>query len=57
LSHAGGWAWLSPGASDRPALPPLKAFGQQCDFQGGIAAATARLIKIADIEGDVFPEK
>jgi crotonobetainyl-CoA:carnitine CoA-transferase CaiB-like acyl-CoA transferase len=43
LAHAGGWAWLSPGASDRPDLPPLKAFGQQCDFQGGIAAATATL--------------
>src|SRR5262245_47044804 len=42
-AHAGGWAWLSPGASDRPDLPPLKAFGQQCDFQGGIAAATATL--------------
>ncbi len=43
VAHAGGWAWLSPGASDRPDLPPLKAFGQQCDFQGGIAAATATL--------------
>lgn len=43
LAHAGGWAWLSPGASDRPDLPPLKAFGQQCDFQGGLAAATASL--------------
>jgi crotonobetainyl-CoA:carnitine CoA-transferase CaiB-like acyl-CoA transferase len=43
VAHAGGWAWLSPGASDHPELPPLKAFGQQCDFQGGIAAATATL--------------
>jgi len=43
VAHAGGWAWLSPGASDRPDLPPLKAFGQQCDFQGGIAAAAATL--------------
>lgn len=43
LSHAGGWGWLSPGASDRPDLPPLKAFGQQCGFQGGLAAATASL--------------
>jgi crotonobetainyl-CoA:carnitine CoA-transferase CaiB-like acyl-CoA transferase len=43
VAHAGGWAWLSPGASDRPDLPPLKAFGQQCDFQGGFAAATATL--------------
>ena len=29
LAHGGGWAWLSPGASDRPDLPPLKAFGHQ----------------------------
>jgi crotonobetainyl-CoA:carnitine CoA-transferase CaiB-like acyl-CoA transferase len=43
LSHAGGWAWLSPGALDNAALPPLKAFGQQCGFQGGLAAATATL--------------
>src|SRR5262249_32171050 len=43
VAHAGGWAWLSPGGSDRPDLPPLKAFGQQCDFQGGLAAATATL--------------
>ena len=43
LSHAGGWAWLSPGALERADLPPLKAFGQQCDFQGGLAAATAAL--------------
>src|SRR3954469_23689009 len=33
LAHGGGWAWLSPGASDRPDLPPLKAFGHQADFQ------------------------
>jgi crotonobetainyl-CoA:carnitine CoA-transferase CaiB-like acyl-CoA transferase len=43
LAHGGGWAWLSPGASDRPDLPPLKAFGQQADFQGGLAAAVATL--------------
>lgn len=43
LSHAGGWAWLSPGALERAELPPLKAFGQQCEFQGGLAAATATL--------------
>ncbi len=43
LTNGGGWAWLSPGASDRADLPPLKAFGQQADFQGGLAAATAAL--------------
>jgi len=43
LTNGGGWAWLSPGASDRPDLPPLKAFGQQADFQGALAAATVTL--------------
>jgi len=43
VAHGGGWAWLSPGGSDRPDLPPLKASGQQADFQGGVAAATAAL--------------
>ena len=31
-SNAGGWAFLSPGASPSPELPPLKPFGAQCDF-------------------------
>lgn len=43
LAHGGGWAWLSPGASDHPELPPLKAFGHHADFQGALAAATATL--------------
>lgn len=43
LAHAGGWAWLGPGASDAPKLPPLKTFGQQCHFQGGLAGAMASL--------------
>jgi len=43
MSHGGGWAWLSPGGSDHPELPPLKAAGHQADFQGGLAAATATL--------------
>lgn len=43
MAHGGGWAWLSPGGSDRPDLPPLRAAGQQADLQGGLAAATAAL--------------
>lgn len=43
VAHGGGWAWLSPGASDHPELPPLKAFGHQADFQAALAAATATL--------------
>jgi crotonobetainyl-CoA:carnitine CoA-transferase CaiB-like acyl-CoA transferase len=43
VAHGGGWAWLSPGGSDRPDLPPLKAAGQQADFQGGVAAAVVAL--------------
>jgi crotonobetainyl-CoA:carnitine CoA-transferase CaiB-like acyl-CoA transferase len=41
--NAGGWAWLSPGASDCPDLPPLKPFGHQTGFQAGAAAAMASL--------------
>jgi crotonobetainyl-CoA:carnitine CoA-transferase CaiB-like acyl-CoA transferase len=41
VAHGGGWAWVSPGGSDRPDLPPLKAAGHQADFQAGAAAATA----------------
>jgi crotonobetainyl-CoA:carnitine CoA-transferase CaiB-like acyl-CoA transferase len=43
VTHGGGWAWLSPGGSNRPDLPPLKAAGHQADFQGGLAATTAML--------------
>jgi len=43
VAHGGGWAWLSPGGSDRPDLPPLKAAGHQAEFQGGVAVATATL--------------
>ena len=43
VSHAGGWGWLSPGASDFPDLPPLKVAGHQCDFQGGVSGAMAAL--------------
>ncbi len=43
VAHGGGWAWLSPGGSDRADWPPLKAAGHQADFQGGLAAATATL--------------
>ena len=42
-SNAGGWAFISPGASDYADLPPLKAFGHQADFQGGVHAAVASL--------------
>ena len=42
-AHASGWAFLSPGASPYPDLPPLKCFGSQLDFQGGAHAAIASL--------------
>jgi crotonobetainyl-CoA:carnitine CoA-transferase CaiB-like acyl-CoA transferase len=41
--NAGGWAFLSPGASEFPELPPLKAFGHQGDYQGGLHACFAAL--------------
>ena len=40
---AGGWSFLSPGASEFPDLPPLKAFGHQGDYQGGLHACLAAL--------------
>lgn len=43
LTNGGGWAWLSPGALDDPDLPPLKAAGQQADFQAALCAATVTL--------------
>ncbi len=43
MAHGGGWAWVAPGASDRPELPPLKASGHQCDFHAGLSAAVASL--------------
>ena len=41
--NAGGWSFLSPGASPFADKPPLKAFGQQGDFQGGVHAAMVTL--------------
>ncbi|MGH7963024.1 MAG: CoA transferase, partial [Candidatus Binatia bacterium] len=43
VAHGGGWAWLSPGTSEQSDLSPLKAFGHQCGFQSGLAAATTAL--------------
>jgi crotonobetainyl-CoA:carnitine CoA-transferase CaiB-like acyl-CoA transferase len=42
-ANASGWAFLSPGASPYPELPPLKCFGHQVDFQGGAHAALVTL--------------
>ena len=39
VSNAGGWAFVSPGASPYPDLPPLKPFGAQCDFHTGAYGA------------------
>ncbi len=46
-AHGGGWAWLSPGASDRPDLPPLKASGHQSDLQAGLTAAMVSMAAYA----------
>ncbi len=40
---AGGWLYISPGALRDPSLPPLKAFGQQADFQAGVHGAIVTL--------------
>jgi crotonobetainyl-CoA:carnitine CoA-transferase CaiB-like acyl-CoA transferase len=41
--HSSGMAILSPRLSEHPDLPPLKPFGQQAEFQGGLHAAAAAL--------------
>lgn len=42
-TNAGGWAYLTPGASEEAGQPPLKAYGHQAGFQGGLTAAMAAL--------------
>ena len=41
VMHSGGVGALGPMASPFPELPPLKIFGHQGDFQGGVHAAMA----------------
>jgi crotonobetainyl-CoA:carnitine CoA-transferase CaiB-like acyl-CoA transferase len=43
LWNAGGVAYLNGGGPEASDLPPLKAFGQQSEFQGGLNAAVAGL--------------
>src|SRR5215469_2365718 len=43
LENAGGMAFLAPGASEYPDLPPLRAFGDQANYQGGLHACFAAL--------------
>lgn len=43
LWNAGGVAYLNGGGPGGEDLPPLKAFGQQSEFQGGLNAAIAGL--------------
>lgn len=42
-SNASGWAFVSPGASPHADLPPLRCFGDQCEFQAGVHSAMAAL--------------
>jgi crotonobetainyl-CoA:carnitine CoA-transferase CaiB-like acyl-CoA transferase len=42
-SNASGWAFVSPGASPHADLPPLRCFGDQCDFQAGVHTAMVAL--------------
>jgi crotonobetainyl-CoA:carnitine CoA-transferase CaiB-like acyl-CoA transferase len=43
VENAAGMAFLAPGAAQHPELPPLKAFGQQAEYQGGLHACFAAL--------------
>jgi crotonobetainyl-CoA:carnitine CoA-transferase CaiB-like acyl-CoA transferase len=42
-ANASGWAFVSPGASPHSELPPLRCFGDQCDFQAGVHTAMVAL--------------
>jgi len=46
LWNAGGVAYLNGGGPGADDLPPLKAFGQQAEFQGGLNAALAALAAV-----------
>jgi crotonobetainyl-CoA:carnitine CoA-transferase CaiB-like acyl-CoA transferase len=43
IENAGGMAFLAPGASEYPDRPPLRAFGDQADYQGGLHACLVAL--------------
>lgn len=43
LWNAGGIAYLNGGGPEADSLPPLKPFGMQAEFQGGVNAAVAAL--------------
>jgi crotonobetainyl-CoA:carnitine CoA-transferase CaiB-like acyl-CoA transferase len=42
-SSAGGWTTITGAGPEGANLPPLKAFGQQADYQAGLNAAVASL--------------
>ncbi|MBI1885954.1 MAG: CoA transferase [Chloroflexi bacterium] len=42
VSCAGGWAWLN-GWPGRPEMPPLKAYGQQTEYQSGATGAVVTM--------------
>lgn len=52
-ANAGGWATITGAGPDASNLPPLKAFGQQADFQAGLNAAVASLgaLLARDLQG------
>jgi crotonobetainyl-CoA:carnitine CoA-transferase CaiB-like acyl-CoA transferase len=43
LWSASGLCYVNGGGPDHPEMPPLKAFGQQSGFQGGVHAAVATM--------------
>jgi crotonobetainyl-CoA:carnitine CoA-transferase CaiB-like acyl-CoA transferase len=43
LWSAGGVCVINGGGADHPELPPLKTYGQQAGFQGGVHAAVATM--------------
>ena len=55
VENAGGMAFLAPGASELPELPPLRAYGDQADYQGGLHACFAALAMYLNRLGGAVP--
>jgi len=43
LMHSSSWGWLTPGASDRPDLPPVRVHGHQASIHAASVGAIAAM--------------
>jgi crotonobetainyl-CoA:carnitine CoA-transferase CaiB-like acyl-CoA transferase len=52
LWSAGGLCYINGGGPEHPEMPPLRTFGQQSGFQGGVQAAVATMGAVFAAERD-----